>query len=84
MTAGFLSETLQTVKQLSFWWGRKYWRWRGGGEEPVNLKFYTQEKYISKVKVFCQIHKKNVASKPTLQENVKGHLSNRKKEKNPD
>lgn len=79
MTAGFLSETLQTVKQIVSG-GKKN---TGGKKEPVNLKFYTQGKYISKVKVFCQIHKKNVTSKPTLQENVKGHLSNRKKEKNP-
>lgn len=34
-----------------------------------------------KSKSLFQIHKKNVTSKPTLQENVKGHLSNRKKEK---
>lgn len=36
-----------------------------------------------KSKSFFQIHKKNVTSKPTLQENVKGHLSNRKKKKIP-
>lgn len=80
MTAGFLSETPQTEKQIASG-GKRTGVWGG---EPVNLKFYTQGKYISKVKVFCQIHKKNVTSKPTLQENVKGHLSNRKKEKNPD